>query len=784
MTRSLRWASLILMMFALSLSISAAPSQSSSGGHLTHALVVQSDSTGAATLAHYQVIAQTTPLVSMDSGRLAAILSRDRSVDDHAHDTQPILIQLLDDATNAVVYQTVLEVPSAVRGEFHFDIDNPTRLGFNGSNIVRQDVPLTRLTFPVRVPVIAGASQVVIQPLTGARLATRFDLRTVSGGVSARATDIDPVHEIEPSVYTLAGYSDGPVDNRVDILIMGDGYTQSQLNKFRQDAKIFADGMFAITPYKTYKAFFNVRAVYAPSKQSGADRPPFNPNCNDTNGEDGISCCRDNNPSWSAQTRLTRYNSTFCWSQIARLMVAGDSAKVFADADFAYPDWDEIWIIVNDTTYGGSGGELAAASIHPLGVQIQQHEVGHSLLRLADEYGGTATTLFCNDKDIETGNDCPFNITNVTKRADLKWNYWVSSSTPIPTGGGLSDPTAAGLWKGAGYTDTAGYRACFDCIMRTLGRPFGKVAAEQLPLRLYQGGWEGAFSDLLPAVGVSMIDNFNPANSSTWNIPAGGSLEFSAVVVGPTGKKIEVVWLLNGIPVRTEKVNPNSIVRYTLTPVSPLTEVLLSLQVTDIHATLHPTNRILSRSEVVWTVNAAGAPNTATSIFEGGGFEAPSGTNEKRADGWVHKNLTGGRKCGDGMAATGECYYQLAGVSGKVGTLKRTMPNTGTPYADAGDLLVFSGLFKPTNLTPTAFEAVATLVWSDGTKTKVTFPKLPKSSPAYLTQEARYQIAGDETRTLASYDLTLRFKTVGGKVATDLISVQNYPNFVTPVGDF
>ncbi|GEM_PF-4129555 len=69
------------------------------------------------------------------------VLSVSLSAADH-HDTDAVLIQLVDDASGAVVYQTVLNIPSAVRGEFHFDITNPTRLGFNGSNIVRYNVLL------------------------------------------------------------------------------------------------------------------------------------------------------------------------------------------------------------------------------------------------------------------------------------------------------------------------------------------------------------------------------------------------------------------------------------------------------------------------------------------------------------------------------------------------------------------------------------------------------------------------------------------------------------------
>ncbi len=582
-----------------------------------------------------------------------------------------------------------------------------------------------------------------------------------------------------PTLYPIGGFPlSSRVENRVDVLIMGDGYTDAQLSKFRSDAKAFADGMFAIAPYSTYRSFFNVRAVFAPSTQDGADRPPYNPSCNDFDMSDGASCCRDNNPSWTSQYRNTRYDSTFCYAQIARLLVARNTAQIYADANAAYPDWDEIWLIVNDTTYGGSGGEIAAASINPYGVQIQQHEVGHSLLGLADEYGGFGGGT-CNDRNIDTNDDCRPNVTNVTTRANLKWNYWVSSSTPIPTSGPLSSAGAAGLWQGAFYSDTAYYRGCFNCIMRVLGAPFGAVAAEQLPLVLYRGGWEGTgtyYSGNPSGTGVRLIDYALPINA-TIDIAAGSSQSFGAEVVGPTGKKIQVQWILDGNVVKSERVTPYSVVSYVLTPLEALSGSTLTLQVSDVHPILHPQNRIFSRATVTWTINADGAPNAASELLVNGGFES-NGSADNRAENWTHTNLRGGRNC-VAPAHEGTCSYLMRGLGTKAGSLVQLRPDDVGSYADAGDLLVFSGRFVTSKLSG-KFDARAILTWSDSTVTPIILDALPANSAGSFTLREKWHFIDlPETRTVESIRILFRFrKGALGTVRADSISLLNYPDFL------
>lgn len=67
-----------------------------------------------------------------------------------------------------------------------------------------------------------------------------------------------------------------------------------------------------------------------------------------------------------------------------RLVVVDDAAVLAAAA--AVPNWDRILVLVNDITYGGSGGPLLGSSVHPQAPDIIRHEYGHSFTGLADEY--------------------------------------------------------------------------------------------------------------------------------------------------------------------------------------------------------------------------------------------------------------------------------------------------------------------------------------------------------------------------------------------------------------
>ena len=67
--------------------------------------------------------------------------------------------------------------------------------------------------------------------------------------------------------------TNGGIHSKVDIAILGDGYTKNETQKFLTDARHFTDVLFSTEPFKRRKKDFNVRAVEVESRESGIDQP-------------------------------------------------------------------------------------------------------------------------------------------------------------------------------------------------------------------------------------------------------------------------------------------------------------------------------------------------------------------------------------------------------------------------------------------------------------------------------------------------------------------------------
>src|SRR5262249_21921093 len=61
----------------------------------------------------------------------------------------------------------------------------------------------------------------------------------------------------------------GPKENRINLPIVGDGYTLAEKEKFFTDAARIKDELFANEAYTSYLPLFNVYAVFVESKESG-----------------------------------------------------------------------------------------------------------------------------------------------------------------------------------------------------------------------------------------------------------------------------------------------------------------------------------------------------------------------------------------------------------------------------------------------------------------------------------------------------------------------------------
>jgi hypothetical protein len=228
------------------------------------------------------------------------------------------------------------------------------------------------------------------------------------------STNIEPGSRfVNPSDVKPAGkvwtvFENGPASQKVDLLVIGEGYTDAQLPKFQGDVKRLVGKLFDTEPFKSHKSDFNVRALHLSVAQSGVNRPRT----------------RDDH-----RTPISAEYNIF---DSERYVLTTDN-RALRDAASSAP-YDFLEILVNEKQYGGGGifNDQATASVDSgFSEYVFVHEFGHHFAALADEY-------YTSDVAYATGGtDHPEpwepNITALKDPAKLKWRDLVDKATPLPT---------------------------------------------------------------------------------------------------------------------------------------------------------------------------------------------------------------------------------------------------------------------------------------------------------------------------------------------------------------
>jgi hypothetical protein len=564
------------------------------GGTSVYYLVFEADETGLLT----PLFARTVELAAPLESKSDEVIQEPETLASR-RDGERLALRL-EAADGSVVYRDVVEVPEWIRGEFHGQQTANRTWTIDGHRI-----QIARRAFVVRVPVVEGASLV----LEGKTRST-FDLDTLE----EESRDLPLAHLAAPAgaVVTRAARAGDPA-NRVDLLLMGDGYIAAEEALFNAHIDEFDFWFFLPTPYAEYKNFVNANRYFVPSTESGADHPPYDPTC----VADDPSCCADAEAIADplAGTYVdTAFDARFCSFNVHRLLVV-DVASVFAAAS-AVPDWDMILVAVNDPTYGGAGGPVTIASIHDDALEIAQHEFGHSFTNLADEYD-TPYPGYPPCSDV-TGPVCEANVTDETVRSLIKWLPWIDATTPVPTPEGLPEyATVTGLFEGARYQPTGMYRPSdFSCMMNQLAESFCAVCSQEYVLQLYRGGWG------VPLGGIDLIEpgTENPPTGPVVDGTAGVSL--SVGLLHPVGSPpLGETWLVDDVPQPAPGV-PGTFDFLSSEPGTHFGEI----RVEDLTALVHPdmTGGLLESSRV-WEIDVglAAGPGRVGSLEVGKSTTTP-----------------------------------------------------------------------------------------------------------------------------------------------------------------
>jgi hypothetical protein len=313
-----------------------------------------------------------------------------------------------------------------------------------------------------------------------------------------------------PSTKAWAVMKNGEPRDKVDLLLMGDGYTAAEMEKWHRDARRMVDLLFAVSPFREHRQDFNVWAVDTPSEESGVARV--------SDGVHRRSALRAGYDAFGSE----RYVLTF-------------DNKRMREAAAAAP-YEFVEILVNDRKYGGGGifnlyATVAADSVWAPYVFV--HEFGHHFAGLADEYYTSDVAYGPQGERPE-----PWAPNATADPQAAKWRELLTPGTPLPTPwekaafevlekeiqgrrreirarhrpeeemdalfreereraakllGGGSYPTAVGAFEGANYEARGYYRPQADCIMFTRSQAFCAVCRRAIEriIDLYAPGSAG-----------------------------------------------------------------------------------------------------------------------------------------------------------------------------------------------------------------------------------------------------------------------------------------------------
>ena len=202
----------------------------------------------------------------------------------------------------------------------------------------------------------------------------------------------------------------GPPENRINYIIVGDGYTAADLeNVYRThlDAMLASDGDSPgrfdpeLEPYRTYRNFINICALKIVSNSSGIPEGTAEGN--------GQGC-----PSLSD----TAFDG--CGNDGSRLGYINNQ-KVNAAIEANLPasiEMDWVAVMLNSSEWWNSGGiPMVWSGGHVDASLAAQHEGGHGFFRLGDEYGS------CGGNRI--------NVTSNQSTTDGKWQHYLGTTQDV-----------------------------------------------------------------------------------------------------------------------------------------------------------------------------------------------------------------------------------------------------------------------------------------------------------------------------------------------------------------
>ncbi len=239
----------------------------------------------------------------------------------------------------------------------------------------------------------------------------------------------------------------------IDVVIMAEGYTEEEMDKFWEDCQMSVDAFLTHEPFKSLGEKFNFIAVFSASKESGVSIP--------------------HKDLWVNTALGGNYDTFYSERYLTTLKL-----KRVHDVLAGIP-YEHIIILANTENYGGGGiynSYMMSSAHHAKTRPVIVHEFGHSFGGLGDEY-------FYDDQyeTMYPGDTEPWEP-NLTTLVDFKSKWMDMLHNPAPekkvnadgsvvwenidTPDGKDLYTKVGVYEGGGYQSKGVYRPVQECRMK------------------------------------------------------------------------------------------------------------------------------------------------------------------------------------------------------------------------------------------------------------------------------------------------------------------------------
>jgi hypothetical protein len=289
---------------------------------------------------------------------------------------------------------------------------------------------------------------------------------TPSGGGSGGAVTTPPPPALDCGKQGWAVENHGPPKNRVNYLILGDGYTEKTVETtLKSHIETMLERRFeheSGEPYGRYRKFVNICVMKAISQNDGIG--------NGTTAFDG----------GNGGDRLAAVNEN----------KVNEYIKANVPASFEV-DWKAV--VLNQDKWENTGSYLMLWSgAHADAAGAALHEGGHGFHQLADEYGsqtgcgnqkascGAAGKAY---QEVNTAGNC--------ETTDEKWDLWLGTTQKgmkVPDQGATG---VQGTWLGSRYVGEGQYRPSCNSMMNSLfgtnvNTSFNSVSREQIVFSIWR----------------------------------------------------------------------------------------------------------------------------------------------------------------------------------------------------------------------------------------------------------------------------------------------------------